>query len=159
MRFAITYIVICFAFIGPALAGDYYVGYAAFKQKDYYNAYREWSELAAKGDKRAQYRLGEMFRSGTGLPVVKKVAVALYISAADQGHKNSVRRLKSMADAGNPAAGNWISKNLKKVAEVRPAPRDAAKAAKSVQAEEEASTSSGDLGDLGDLDFLKHLMK
>ncbi len=71
MRFAITYIVICFAFIGPALAGDYYAGYAAFKQKDYYNAYREWSELAAKGDKRAQYRLGEMFRSGTGLPVVK----------------------------------------------------------------------------------------
>ena len=138
-----------------AMAGDYYAGVAAFQSKDYYHAYKEWSEAAAKGDARATHRLGMMFEAGKGLPKNERMYTALYMAAAEQNHKGAIRRLKRLANKGNKRAARWVAKNPMKAKAVKTAPSDPKKAEETNQAEEAESTDAS----LGGLDFLKAFMK
>ena len=49
--------------LGSAWA-DWDDGVAAYAAGDYATAYREWFPLAERGDAKAQYNLGKMYRAG-----------------------------------------------------------------------------------------------
>src|SRR5208283_4906159 len=52
--------------VAPALA-DTAAGLAAFKNKDYQLAYREWKESAEAGRAEAQFDLGVLYAQGKGV--------------------------------------------------------------------------------------------
>jgi TPR repeat protein len=54
---------------------DYAKGMAAANSKDYLSALREWRPLAEKGEANAQYSLGILYESGSGVPQDYKEAV------------------------------------------------------------------------------------
>jgi len=61
-------------------------GAVAFIKGDGEAAYRIWKPLAEKGDTEAQYHLGYMFQTGTGVDVDKTKALYWYDKAAKSGH-------------------------------------------------------------------------
>ncbi len=71
-----------------AIAG-FAEGEAAFIAKDYATAMRELRPLAEQGNAVAQYRLGEMYSDGDGVPMNKKEAVKWYRLAAEQGNADA----------------------------------------------------------------------
>lgn len=97
------------AIMGPANAGDYLAGYAAYESGDYYTAYKEWTAAASEGHRAAQHRLGRMFEEGKGLPQRPKIATKLYIAAADQGYNPAIHRLGVLAEGGDPRAKKWVA--------------------------------------------------
>ena len=48
---------------------DFEAGDKAYNEEEYATALRHFSPLAEKGDARAQYRLGTMYRHGVGVVV------------------------------------------------------------------------------------------
>jgi len=62
-------LLILFAFAaGPAVAGPFEDGEAAFSKGDYATALRLWQPLAQQGDARAQNGLGALYQRGLGVP-------------------------------------------------------------------------------------------
>lgn len=61
-------------------------GVVAFIKGDGEAAYRIWKPLADKGDVEAQYHLGYMFQTGTGVNTDKAKALYWYDKAASNGH-------------------------------------------------------------------------
>lgn len=61
-------------------------GVTAMLRGDNAAALKVFRPLATKGDAEAQYYLGYMYQSGTGVPMNKKVALEWYNRAAAQGH-------------------------------------------------------------------------
>ena len=64
----------------------------AFERGMYTSAFREYRSLADSGNADAQYRLGEMYNSGKGLPENPAKAAAWYRKAALQGHPAAQNR-------------------------------------------------------------------
>jgi hypothetical protein len=71
------------AFAGGKTFDD---GVVAFIKGDGQAAYRIWKPLADKGNTEAQYHLGYMFQTGTGVHVDKTKALYWYHMAAKNGH-------------------------------------------------------------------------
>jgi uncharacterized protein len=69
----------------PAFA-DTAAGLAAFKNKDYQLAYREWKESADAGQAEAQFDLGVLYAQGIGVSRDLTEASRWYQKAADQGN-------------------------------------------------------------------------
>jgi hypothetical protein len=61
-------------------------GAVAFIKGDGQAAYQIWKPLAEKGDTEAQYHLGYMFQTGTGVPADKSKALYWYQLAAKNGN-------------------------------------------------------------------------
>ena len=61
-------------------------GVVAFIKGDGQTAYSIWKPLADKGNKEAQYYLGYMFQTGTGVHVDRTKALYWYHKAAKNGH-------------------------------------------------------------------------
>ena len=76
--------VLCLAAI-PAF-GDTAAGLAAFKNKDYQLAYREWKESAEAGKAEAQFDLGVLYAQGLGVRRDLTQAAAWYRKSAEQGN-------------------------------------------------------------------------
>lgn len=74
-------------------------GFAAFANADYVNALKEFQPAAEKGDARAQVILGQMFRSGRGVPHDAVQAEKWFRLAAAQG--NSVAQYEIGRDLVN----------------------------------------------------------
>jgi len=71
-----------------ALAGDktFDDGVVAFIKGDGQAAFKIWKPLAENGNTEAQYHLGYMFQTGTGVPVDKSKALYWYNMAAKNGN-------------------------------------------------------------------------
>lgn len=70
---------------GPSLDD----GIAAMLRGDNTAALKVFRPLAAKGNAEAQYYLGYMYQSGTGVPMDKKTALQWYNRAAAQGNNGA----------------------------------------------------------------------
>lgn len=70
----------------PALAGveD---GVRKWRAGDYAGAVAEWKEPAAKGNRDAQFNLGQAYKLGRGIAADPQKAIEFYRKAADQGHE------------------------------------------------------------------------
>lgn len=79
-----------------AVAGPLEDGKTAYERGDYATALGLWLRLANQGNADAQYRVGNMYADGQGVPQDYAEAVKWYRKAADQGN----------ADAQN-ALGDW----------------------------------------------------
>ena len=64
-------------------------GIAAYKRFDYATAVREWRPLAEQGDAVAQYHLGNLYRTGQGVPQDYAEAAKWFRKAANQGDANA----------------------------------------------------------------------
>lgn len=71
------------AFAGSKTFDD---GVVAFIKGDGEAAYKIWKPLAEKGNAEAQYHLGYMFQTGTGVPADKTQALYWYHLAAKNGN-------------------------------------------------------------------------
>jgi len=71
--------------VGVSSAADYQTGLDAGQTGDFATALREWRPLAEQGDAEAQYNLGIMYDSGTGVAQDDVEAVRLHRLAAEQG--------------------------------------------------------------------------
>ena len=67
---------------GPAVAGPFEDGEAAFSKGDYATALRLWQPLAQQGDARAQNGLGALYQRGLGVPQDLAEAMRWYQKAA-----------------------------------------------------------------------------
>ena len=64
---------------------DYQAGVDAYERGDYKIALEEWQPLAEGGDPQAQFRLGQMYARGDGVPQDDEEAAKLYKKAAEHG--------------------------------------------------------------------------
>lgn len=71
--------------MGPAAAGPFEDGSAAYQRGDFTTAFRLWRPLAERGDGRAQGLLGLMYRQGKGVLRDDREAAHWYRLAAAQG--------------------------------------------------------------------------
>jgi TPR repeat protein len=74
---------------GPAAAGPFEDGTAAFESRDYATAMRYWRPLADKGLARAQYGLGVMYANGDGVATDYGAALNWFRKAANQGNADA----------------------------------------------------------------------
>lgn len=65
-------------------------GAVAFIKGDEQTAFKIWKPLAEKGNTEAQYHLGYMFQTGTGVPADKSKALYWYQMAAKNGNGKAV---------------------------------------------------------------------
>ena len=79
----------------PAPA-DTAAGLAAFKNKDYLKAYREWKAGADAGQAEAQFDLGVLYAQGLGVLRDLNAASSWYRKAADQGNAEAQFALGQM---------------------------------------------------------------
>ncbi len=83
----------------PALA-DTAAGLAAFKEKDYARAYKEWKTAADAGQAEAQFDLGVLYAQGFGVQRDLTEATKWYRKAANQGNAEAEFALGQMYSRG-----------------------------------------------------------
>src|SRR5581483_5732268 len=85
-----------------AVAGfaDTASGLAAFKQKDYAKAYKEWKTAADAGQAEAQFDLGVLYAQGLGVRRDLTEATKWYKKAANQGNAEAEFALGQMYSRG-----------------------------------------------------------
>jgi hypothetical protein len=83
----------------PALA-DTAAGLAAFKNKDYERAFREWKAAADAGQAEAQFDLGVLYAKGLGVPRDQNEAANWYRKSAEQGNAEAEFALGQMYSRG-----------------------------------------------------------
>ncbi|HLX14219.1 MAG TPA: tetratricopeptide repeat protein [Bradyrhizobium sp.] len=94
-------ILICAAPTRPACADSWTRGTAAYSRGDYARAVRDLAPAAARGNARAQGRLGFMYENGFGVPQNYDDAAALYHRGAVQGDAFAQSRLGLSYDKGH----------------------------------------------------------
>ena len=62
-------------------------GVKKWRAGDYAGAVAEWRDLAASGNRDAQFNLGQAYKLGRGVPADPQKAIELYRKAAEQGHE------------------------------------------------------------------------
>jgi TPR repeat protein len=83
----------------PAFAGTA-AGLAAFKNKDYPKAYREWKAAADAGEAEAQFDLGVLYAQGMGVRRDLSEAASWYRKAAEQGNAEAAFAMGQMYSRG-----------------------------------------------------------
>lgn len=74
-------------------AADFQQGLDAYERGDYKSAYQQWQPLANQGDSRAQKRLGDLYKTGSGVPQNYRKAVDWYSRASKQGNDTAQNAL------------------------------------------------------------------
>ncbi len=92
---------------GNAWAG-FDEGLAAYKQKDFEKALREFAPLAREGDAPAQFYLGLLYGFGEGVKKDLAEAVRLWKLAADQGNVAAQSNLGFMYKYGNGVSQDMV---------------------------------------------------
>lgn len=72
------------------------------------NRFRVYLIAASKGDKIAQYNLGQCFANGTGVAVDNEAAVSWYRKSADQGHAEAQITIGSKYYVGRGVDRNYV---------------------------------------------------
>ena len=92
----------------------------AIEKQDYETAYKQFKELADKGNAEAQYNLAIMYRQGKGVKQDAKIALQWFEKSAQQGLASAQYYLGHLYDSGdgvprNPQlAVNWYKKAAEK---------------------------------------------
>ncbi len=82
-------------------AQDFDQGLAAYQAGDYEAALAEWRRLAEQGNANAQYNLGYLYDTGTGVPQDYAEAVRWFRLAAEQGNVQAQFNLGVMYNFGD----------------------------------------------------------
>jgi len=116
--FTIFFFFFCLA---PSLAAaDLANALSALEKKDYTSAYQEFKTLAEKGDAKAQYHLGMLYKEGQGVLQNKQSAAQWFRKAADQGVAEAQFQLANAYDKGegvgqsNEFAALWYRKSAER---------------------------------------------
>ncbi len=91
----------------PPAEADFNAGVAAYKKGDYATALREFRPLAERGDAKAQYALGVMYRNGKGVPQDDAEAARWYRKAAEQGNAKAQHNLGVIYSNGQGVPRNY----------------------------------------------------
>ncbi len=91
----------------PARAG-WDEAVAAYERGDHAAAVRELRPLAERGDARAQYNLGFMYKKGHGVPQDDAEAVRWYRKSAEQGIAEAQNWLAFMYDNGQGVPQDYV---------------------------------------------------
>ncbi len=83
-------------------------GISAYDRGDYVRAAKELSQLAHRGNARAQAALGFMYEHGFGVPQAYEEATALYSRAAAQGDATAQYLLGLSYDKGHGLPQNYV---------------------------------------------------
>ena len=87
------------------------LGGVYYNKGDYTEAFPLLSDAAADGLNSAQYLLGCMYRSGSGVTKNEDIAIRWYKLAAAQGHEKAIACLDDMYfDEEAPEAFDWVKK-------------------------------------------------
>ena len=86
--------------VATPLFADTAAGLAAFKNKDYQRAYREWKAAADAGQAEAQFDLGVLYAQGRGVSRDLTEAANWYRKSADQGNAEAEYALGQMYSRG-----------------------------------------------------------
>jgi hypothetical protein len=84
-----TVCVVYFTALFPLAIADVDSGIAAYRRGDYATAVKEWTPLAEKGDRDAQYNLGIAYIKGAGVPQNYLDAYKWMRKSADHGYVNA----------------------------------------------------------------------
>lgn len=83
----IKFLAITFALLfSNMLHAGFEEGDQAYKKGDYVTALREFIPLAEKGDRVAQFLVGNIYKEGHGVPKDINIALAWFLKSANQGH-------------------------------------------------------------------------
>ena len=85
---------------------DFQEGWAAYKQGDYEAALHEWTPLAERGDKEAQFNLGLIYEHGKSVAQDYKTAAEWYRLAANQGLAHAQNNLGMLYQHGKGVIQN-----------------------------------------------------
>lgn len=83
-----------------AVSADLGDGLAAYQKRDFVTAAEVFAPLAQRGQAEAQYRLGDLFYHGLGVPQSYETAIDWWIKAADQAHAEARFALAAMYGGG-----------------------------------------------------------
>ena len=93
----------------PALGwADFEAGVDAYERGDYETALKEFRLLAEQGNAEAQYNLGNMYRSGLGMPQDYQEAMKWYRRAAKQGYASAQSNLGLSYDLGQGVPQDYV---------------------------------------------------
>jgi len=92
---------------GPAQAGDFEDGMAAYERQDYRTALAKWRRAAQQGDLSAHVVIAIMYYEGTGVAQDYKEAARWYKLAAQQGDHFAQFNLGSMYEKGQGLAQDY----------------------------------------------------
>ena len=95
----------------PARAGWDEAG-AAYERGDHATALREVRALAERGEARAQYNLGFMYKKGHGVPQDDAEAVRWYRKSAEQGIAEAQNWLAFMYDNGQGVPQDYVQAHM-----------------------------------------------
>jgi TPR repeat protein len=93
-------IIFAIAVVNIAAAGSYEEAMAAYERGDYVTAMRLLRPLAEQDNAYAQYKLGEMYDFGRGVPQNYAEAMKRYRKAAEQGNADAQDMLGIMYGLG-----------------------------------------------------------
>ena len=108
MRLLMLIVVLLVSGVGPAVAGPFEDGDAAYEKHDYAAALRLWQPLAEQGEPQAQHNLGVMYALGTGVPQDYALALLWYRKAADQGYADAQTRLGILYNYGEGVTQDYV---------------------------------------------------
>lgn len=86
---------------------SYKDGVAAYNKGDYQLAYLHWQPLAKKGNKFAQFGIGNMYDNGQGMPQNHAKAFKWYLEAAKQGMVSAQTNLSRLYAKGEGVERNY----------------------------------------------------
>lgn len=103
-----TLLLLCLVLVSPVRAETIEAALNAFSQGDYTNALDILERLAKDGHARAQYNLGAMYDSGSGVEEDDQVAAHWYLAAAQQGMANAAFNLGNLYREGHGLAKSYV---------------------------------------------------
>lgn len=86
---------------------SYKDGVTAYQQGNYQLAYMHWLPLAKKGNKFAQFGIGNMYDQGQGMPQNHKKAFNWYLQSAKQGMTSAQTNLSRLYAKGEGVERNY----------------------------------------------------
>ena len=91
---------VLFGSVGVGWSADIQKGHIVYKSGDYKTALQDWEPLAEQGDASAQYNLGLIYDTGTGVLQDYKTAAKWYEFSAKQGNPDAQFNLGEMYEKG-----------------------------------------------------------
>ncbi|MGA2184288.1 MAG: tetratricopeptide repeat protein [Bryobacteraceae bacterium] len=95
------------AIAAPAPA-DFAAGLAAYQNKDYVAALKEWQPLAESGSPDAQFNVALMYVDGKGVARNYEEAAKWFERAANQGHVRAQHNLGAMYGSGQGVKRDYV---------------------------------------------------
>ena len=95
------------AIAAPAWA-DFAAGLAAYQNKDYVTALKEWQPLAESGSPDAQFNVALLYEAGQGVVKNYREAAKWFERAANQGHVRAQHNLGAMYGVGEGVKRDYV---------------------------------------------------